>query len=271
MLLVVAGLRFFTVYGSLGRPDMAVMSFTRKLLAGEPINIPCFPLQPSSSHASSSYKRGASAMLMLPRRQNRPCKHQQQQLGQEQHMLQQQANREHAEHQTAGRLSGACTPSGLQDGSTVVTKQALAAAVKTSHAGDPLPSLSIPDPPQGCMPTFRDFTAVADVVSGIQAARNTTAVAAAAGLRSWHHVINIGRSQPQSVALLLQQLQQLLGVQGRVAYNVAGAGSAEVWVTWADTSAAEQQLGVTATTSLSEGLQEFVDWYLSDPEWRQLL
>jgi nucleoside-diphosphate-sugar epimerase len=84
-------------------------------------------------------------------------------------------------------------------------------------------------------------------------------------------VINIGRSQPQSVVLLLQQLQQLLGVQGRVTYNVAGAGSAEVWVTWADASAAEQQLGVTATTSLSEGLQEFVDWYLSDPEWRQLL
>src|SRR3546814_2650197 len=29
------GLRFFTVYGPWGRPDMAYFSFTRKILAGE--------------------------------------------------------------------------------------------------------------------------------------------------------------------------------------------------------------------------------------------
>ncbi len=33
------GLRFFTVYGPWGRPDMAPMIFTRKILAGEPIEI----------------------------------------------------------------------------------------------------------------------------------------------------------------------------------------------------------------------------------------
>ena len=33
------GLRFFTVYGPFGRPDMAYFSFTRKILAGEPIQI----------------------------------------------------------------------------------------------------------------------------------------------------------------------------------------------------------------------------------------
>jgi UDP-glucuronate 4-epimerase len=31
------GLRFFTVYGPWGRPDMALLLFTRKILAGEPI------------------------------------------------------------------------------------------------------------------------------------------------------------------------------------------------------------------------------------------
>ena len=35
--LPVTGLRFFTVYGPWGRPDMAYYSFTRKILAGEPI------------------------------------------------------------------------------------------------------------------------------------------------------------------------------------------------------------------------------------------
>jgi UDP-glucuronate 4-epimerase len=33
------GLRFFTVYGPWGRPDMAYYSFTRKILAGEPIDV----------------------------------------------------------------------------------------------------------------------------------------------------------------------------------------------------------------------------------------
>jgi nucleoside-diphosphate-sugar epimerase len=33
------GLRFFTVYGPWGRPDMALWIFTRKILAGEPIQV----------------------------------------------------------------------------------------------------------------------------------------------------------------------------------------------------------------------------------------
>jgi UDP-glucuronate 4-epimerase len=37
--LPLTGLRFFTVYGPWGRPDMAYFSFTRKILAGEPIPV----------------------------------------------------------------------------------------------------------------------------------------------------------------------------------------------------------------------------------------
>lgn len=37
--LPVTGLRFFTVYGPWGRPDMAYFSFTQKILAGEPIPV----------------------------------------------------------------------------------------------------------------------------------------------------------------------------------------------------------------------------------------
>lgn len=33
------GLRYFTVYGSWGRPDMAMMIFIKKILAGEPISV----------------------------------------------------------------------------------------------------------------------------------------------------------------------------------------------------------------------------------------
>lgn len=34
-----SGLRFFTVYGPWGRPDMAYFSFTRKIARGEPIEV----------------------------------------------------------------------------------------------------------------------------------------------------------------------------------------------------------------------------------------
>ena len=37
--LTLTGLRFFTVYGPWGRPDMAAMKFTRAILAGEPIDV----------------------------------------------------------------------------------------------------------------------------------------------------------------------------------------------------------------------------------------
>lgn len=37
--LPVTGLRFFTVYGPWGRPDMSLFIFTRAILAGEPINV----------------------------------------------------------------------------------------------------------------------------------------------------------------------------------------------------------------------------------------
>jgi UDP-glucuronate 4-epimerase len=33
------GLRFFTVYGPWGRPDMSLFQFTKKILAGEPIEV----------------------------------------------------------------------------------------------------------------------------------------------------------------------------------------------------------------------------------------
>src|SRR6478672_1393359 len=37
--LPVTGLRFFTVYGPWGRPDMALFQFTQNILAGEPIDV----------------------------------------------------------------------------------------------------------------------------------------------------------------------------------------------------------------------------------------
>jgi UDP-glucuronate 4-epimerase len=53
--LAATGLRFFTVYGPWGRPDMALFLFTRAMLAGEPIQV--YGLRPTSSTPTSAMVR----------------------------------------------------------------------------------------------------------------------------------------------------------------------------------------------------------------------
>ncbi len=49
------GLRFFTVYGPWGRPDMALFLFTKAMLAGEPIQV--YGLRPTSSTPTTQMVR----------------------------------------------------------------------------------------------------------------------------------------------------------------------------------------------------------------------
>ncbi|KAF6256005.1 hypothetical protein COO60DRAFT_1272153 [Scenedesmus sp. NREL 46B-D3] len=167
------GLRFFTVYGPYGRPDMAVAKLAAGLACGVPINITCFKIP---------------------------------------------------------------------------------AAAATHH-------------------TIRDFTAVSDVVQGIQAACKATAANAAhaqserqAQNSPSHVVYNLGRGQPTSTVLLLHYLEVLLNKQAvsvnfvmPAAANAAsvGRGTADVWATWADMTAAKQGLGVEPRMGLRDGLEEF--------------
>jgi UDPglucose 6-dehydrogenase len=55
------GLRFFTVYGPWGRPDMALFKFTRAMLAGEPIDVYGHGKSPSSAPATSAWFPAAPA------------------------------------------------------------------------------------------------------------------------------------------------------------------------------------------------------------------
>lgn len=191
-----AGLRLFTVYGPFGRPDMAVMTFTKKLLRRDPIIIPCFPIAGTV---------GNQRLLLL-----------------RQHLVRLGTFGLHGSHSAASH--------------------------QAPHDGS-------------CLPPYRDFTAISDVVSGILAACNKTAMAAASGTAQ-HRVYNVGRGQPQSVLLLLQLLQALLGRSANVTCVQAGISSADVWATWAATAAAQRDLGFEPRVGLQQGLQEFVKWYV---------
>lgn len=261
-----AGLRFFTVYGPLGRPDMAVMSFTKKLLAGEPVDILCFPVQPMLRPAGVAGQ--ASAQQTAPQQAQ-----QLQEQTQQQQRPQTQKNKRRSiqDPQLEGDEAGLIALHGRRT-------EIMQVRARSHPQGQPAAAYSVPTPPDDCIPTFRDFTAVSDVVHGILAACNRTAASLAVGdsssvpnvtdggpAKGRHRIYNIGLGQPHSTLALLQRLQQLLGVyDSRVRFVRAAAGTPDVWATWADTTAAQRELGFRAAVRLSEGLQEFGDWYVSD-------
>lgn len=63
------GLRFFTVYGPFGRPDMAYFSFTRNILAGQPIKIFNYGNMYRDFTYVDDVVKGIEAILYIP-----PCK-----------------------------------------------------------------------------------------------------------------------------------------------------------------------------------------------------
>ncbi len=64
--LPVTGLRFFTVYGPWGRPDMALFLFTRNILAGKPIDIYNYGEMERDFTYVDDIVNGITAVLALP-------------------------------------------------------------------------------------------------------------------------------------------------------------------------------------------------------------
>lgn len=252
---------------------MAVMSLTRKLLAGKPIDILCFPVQCKPQRAWEAAQR-----LVKDATQQSEQEQEQQQPQQKQQKPQQKQQQKRRQSTQGVRFMG--HEAVLHNVSASHSSNANFLQVGVSnHSGKQQPAGAIHNlaaPPSDCIPTFRDFTAVSDLVRGLLAACNSTAASLPVGNNGMlggtnrqptgqHHIYNIGFGQPHSTLELLQQLQQLLGVhESRVRFVRAAAGAPDVWVTWADTTAAERGLGFRAAVGLSRGLQEFVGWYLSD-------
>ena len=64
--LPVTGLRFFTVYGPWGRPDMALFKFTEAILAGRPIDVSTTARCGATSPTSTTSSKAWSGMLDRP-------------------------------------------------------------------------------------------------------------------------------------------------------------------------------------------------------------
>jgi len=96
----------------------------------------------------------------------------------------------------------------------------------------------------------RDWTFVADVVSGIVAALDT---------RLGYEVINIGRGEPVQVADFIKLFEQLAGK--RAPFEVQPMMKADVDFTFANIDKARTLLGYDPQVSVEEGVRRFYEWY----------
>ena len=156
------GLRFFTVYGPWGRPDMALFKFAKNILAGEPIDV---------------YNHG-----------------------------------------------------NMQ----------------------------------------RDFTYIDDIVEGILRALDNpaqpdpnwsgTAPNPASSQAPWR-VYNIGNGNPIKLTDFIACIEKQLGK--KAIFNLMPLQPGDVPATYADTQALQHDLGYTPTTTIDNGIKQFIDWYQS--------
>jgi UDP-glucuronate 4-epimerase len=116
----------------------------------------------------------------------------------------------------------------------------------------------------------RDFTYIADVVEGIVRILdhipspnpnwNSTQPDPASSSAPYR-LYNLGNHQPVELLQLIAQLEIALGKPAQKQLLPLQAG--EVLLTYADTQDLFQAIGFQPETHLNEGVQQFVDWYLS--------
>ena len=100
----------------------------------------------------------------------------------------------------------------------------------------------------------RDFTFVEDIVQGITLVINDCAKKT----ESSHEIYNIGYGQQVKLLDFVKEIERCIGKTAVT--NLLPKHPADVPATWADTTKI-QGLGYKATTSITDGVGKFVDWY----------
>jgi UDP-glucuronate 4-epimerase len=110
------------------------------------------------------------------------------------------------------------------------------------QAGQPIPMF-------GDGSTRRDYTYVADIVSGIRSALAWT---------GRYDVVNLGNNQTVSLAEMIAALEGTLGRRAIIERHPPQPG--DVPQTWADVTYAKTLLGYSPRTAFPTGVQHFCDW-----------
>ena len=97
----------------------------------------------------------------------------------------------------------------------------------------------------------RDFTYIDDIIQGTAAALDKSLPC---------EIFNLGNNKPEEVLKLVLLLEQKLGKKAHL--ELLSDVPGEVPMTYADISKSQSMLGYSPQTSLEQGLDHFLDWYL---------
>lgn len=109
---------------------------------------------------------------------------------------------------------------------------------------------------------YRDFTYVDDIVEGIIKVLQNPPM----NLTPKHNVLNIGNNNPEKLMVFIHTLEQCLSnslhkkVEFKKSFEPIKPG--DVHKTYASTKALEDLVGFKPKTSIKDGLQQFIDWYV---------
>jgi len=101
--------------------------------------------------------------------------------------------------------------------------------------------------------TARDYTFIQDIVSGIVASMNYVLEN-----NNCFEILNIGNNQPVKLKDLISSIEKTLGKKAVIEQQPMQPG--DVDITFANIAKAQKLLGYQPTTSIEEGLKEFVSW-----------
>lgn len=99
----------------------------------------------------------------------------------------------------------------------------------------------------------RDYTYVADIVSGITASMEVPF--------SGYEILNLGRSEPVVLMDMIQLIEKYLGKKAKLVHKEFQTG--DMPYTYANTDRARKLLGYEPTFSFEEGIKNFVEWFLA--------
>lgn len=101
----------------------------------------------------------------------------------------------------------------------------------------------------------RDFTYIDDIVSGIMKVVETDC----ADTKTISEIYNIGRGEPVKLMDFISAVERNIGRKAELDMMPMQRG--DVNTTYADTRKLKEKYGYQPTTSLEEGIQQFIQWY----------
>lgn len=109
----------------------------------------------------------------------------------------------------------------------------------------------------------RDFTYIDDIIEGVIRAIDKPSQMDNEGTDvtpNLYHIYNIGRGKSVSLMEFISEIEKNLGIEAEKKYYPMQDG--DVSDTWADITEIQQKLNYIPKTSIAEGIESFVKWYL---------